>query len=114
MRNIRHRQQHFPLPRVELRHLFVRLLDELGKLLHLREDRIRVLLLFFQSRNFIASFIPLRLALLVGSDIDAPLFVQRAKSVEIQRRPAALRHLGENVQIVPEVAQVMHGPKRIA
>ena len=114
MRNIRHRQQHFPLPRIELRHLFVRLFDELGELLHLRDNRICVLFLFFQSRNFIAIFVPLRLALLVRRNKFPPRFVQYTECVQIQRRPAALRHLGENVQILPKIAQVMHGPKRIA
>src|SRR5262249_16109800 len=114
MGNIGYCQQHFALPRIQYRYLLVGLLNQLRNLLHLRNNRVRVLLFFLQTRNFVACFIALRFALLIGSDEFTPLFVQRAKSVQIKSDSAPSRHISEDVQVFPKVSEVMHGPKRIA
>src|SRR5262249_6189105 len=114
MGNVGYCQQHFALPRIQLRYLLVGLLNQLRNLLHLRNNRVCVLLFFLQTRNFVACFIALRFALLIGSDEFTPLFVQRAKSVQIKSDSAPSRHISEDVQVFPKVSEVMHGPKRIA
>ncbi len=66
----------------------VGLLDELRNLLHVRDDGVGGLLFFFEAGDFVARFVALRLALLVLGDQLAAFFVERAKSVEIQRGAA--------------------------
>lgn len=114
MRDIGDRQQQFTLCGVELSDAFVTLLDALGNLLHLREQRVRILLLLLQPRDFLASFISLSLELLGCGDQFASLFVECAKRVQIERCAAFCGHLGKQIQMFPEVAEIMHGQERIA
>ena len=104
MRNVRNGEQQFALRGVQFGDALVGPLDAFGKLLHLRKDGVCALLFFFEARDFVTGFIALRLAMLVFGNKFAPLFVQRAKAVEFECDVAALRHLGEDVQMFPEVA----------
>ena len=97
VRDIGDRQQQFTLCGVELRDAFVTLLDALGNLLHLREQRVRILLFLLQSRDFLASFISLSLELLGRGDQFAALFVEHAKRVKIESRAAFCGHLGKQI-----------------
>ena len=114
MRHVRNRQQKLALRRVELSDALVALLDALRNLLHLRDYCVGGLLFFFQRGDFVAGFVALRLELLGRGDQFAPLFVERAKCVQIERGAALFRHFGEHIQVLPEVIEVMHGQKRIA
>src|SRR4029077_8907656 len=83
-------------------------------LLHFSDQRVGVLLLFFQARNFVAGLVALSLELFRRCDQLAPLSVQSAERVEIQRGAAFFCHFGEYVEMLPKIAQVMHRLGRIA
>ena len=108
VRHIRDGEQELALGRVQFRDASVRLFDLLRKLFHLRNQGIRVLLFFFQARNFIARFVPLRFALFIRGDLFPAIFVKLTESVQIERDIAALRHFGENIEVLAKITQVMH------
>lgn len=108
VRQIRNHQHQIALLRFQLADFFVALFDLLGDLFHFSDQRIGVQLIFFQAGNFVAGLVALRLALFVGGDEFAALLVDRAEGVEIERDVAPLRHVREDVQMVPKVAEVMH------
>src|SRR5260370_94936 len=66
-----------------------------------------------EAGDFVAGFVALRFELLGSGDKFASLLVQLAKSVQIERGAAVLRHIGEDIQVVSEIVQVMHGGRRI-
>ena len=114
VRNIGNGKQQFALRGIQCGDALVGLLDELGDLLHFRDQRVGVLLFFLEACNLVAGFVALRLALLVGGDQLATLLVERAKSIQIERGMSALlRHFGEDVEVVSEIVEVMHGGRRI-
>src|SRR5260370_94940 len=85
----------------------------LGNLLHFGDERVGVFLFLPEAGDFVAGFVALRFELLGSGDKFASLLVQLAKSVQIERGAAVLRHIGEDIQVVSEIVQVMHGGRRI-
>ena len=109
MRHIGNSEQKFALPGVKFRDAFVRCLDLLRDLLHLRNQWIGALFFFFPACDFIARFVALCFALFIRGDQFAPLFVQRTKSIQVERNIAPLRHFGKNIEMFAKITQVMHG-----
>ncbi len=97
------------MPGVKFSDALVRLFDLLGHLFHLRDQRIRILFLFFQARNLFAGFVAHRLALLVRGDLFPAVFIQFAKTVQIQGDVAALRHFGKEIEMFTKITQIVHG-----
>jgi len=46
-------------------------------------------------------------------DEFAALLIELAKSLQVEHGAALLGHFGEDVQVIAEVIQVMHGLRRI-
>ena len=98
---------------VQLGDALIGLLDLFRDLLHFTDQRVGALFFFFPPRDFVAGFVACSFAPFVRGDQFAPLPVQGAKGVQIEGRTARFRHFGEDVEVITEVIQVMHGHKRI-
>ena len=92
----------------------VGLLDAVGDLLHLGDQRVRTLFFFFEPGNFVAGLVALCFALFIFGDEFAALFVENPESVEVEGDIALPGHFGEEIQVLAEKVQIMHGVGRIA
>src|SRR5439155_9401470 len=113
MRNIGDSEEKFALRGVEFGYALIGLLDALRNLLHFSDDGVGVFLLLLEASDFIAGLVALCFELLRCSDEFAALLVEFAKGIKVERAAALLRHIGEDVQVISEIVQVMHGVGRI-
>ena len=113
MGHIGNGQQQFTLLGIKGGDLFVSLLDTLGNLLHLRDQSVGDLFFFLEAGDFVSGFIALGFQLFGCGNELAALLVELAEAVQIQGHAALPGHVGEDVQVVTEVAKIMHGVKRI-
>ena len=108
VQQVGHGEHEIPLLRVQLRNPFVYFLYVGREPLQIRGDASDFLACLHAPRNFVAGFVTLRLAVLVGGDELAALFVNGAEGVEVESEVAAPGHLRKEVEIFPKVAKVMH------
>src|SRR5713226_9265587 len=113
VRKVGNSKQQVTLRGVQRGDALVGLLDAFGNQLHFGDQRVGVLLFFLEAGDFFTGFVPLRFEQSGRGDELAAFLVELAKSVQVERGTAVLRHFGENIQMVPKVIQVMHGLRRI-
>ena len=72
-------------------------------LLHLRNDGAGRLFLFFEPRNFVASFVALRFALLVFCDELATLSIESAERIEIKSGAPFGSHIRKKIEVLTKI-----------
>src|SRR5258708_36744222 len=114
VRQIGKNEQQVSLPPIEFSDAFIGLLNMFGNLLHFSDQCIGALFVFLEPGNFVAGFVALGLALLVGGNQFAALFIEGLEAIKVQGHVAAFGHVRKDVQVITKIIQVMHGGARFA